>query len=199
MAGIEDVLEFWFGGLQEGETVPPARMALWFGGAESTDSLIRDRFETDVEMACAGRYDGWCAIPRGTLALLILLDQFPRNIHRGSSRAYAYDDRARNLCLAGLAKGQDRQLITVERAFFYLPLEHAEDIVLQHRSVAAFADLLRRAPPPLSDTCRGFLDYAERHRQIIERFGRFPHRNQALSRSATEEEETFLREPGSSF
>jgi uncharacterized protein (DUF924 family) len=199
MAAIEDVLDFWFGGLREGEPVPPERFALWFGGAGTTDRQIRERFAADVERAGAGGYDGWRAFPRGTLALLILLDQFPRNIHRGYPRAYAFDGKARELCLAGLDEGEDRALNTVQRAFFYLPLEHAEDIALQQRSVAAFAELLRQAPAPLRETCRNFLDYAERHRAIIERFGRFPHRNSALSRPSTAEEETFLREPGSSF
>jgi uncharacterized protein (DUF924 family) len=199
MAAIEDVLDFWFGGLREGEPVPPERFALWFGGAGTTDRQIRERFAADVEQAGAGGYDGWRAFPRGTVALLILLDQFPRNIHRGSPRAYAFDGKACELCLAGLDEGQDRALNTVQRAFFYLPLEHAEDIALQQRSVAAFAELLRQAPDPLRETCRNFLDYAERHRAIIERFGRFPHRNLSLSRPSTAEEETFLREPGSSF
>ena len=199
MARIEDVLDFWFGGLREGEPVPPGRFELWFGGGESTDRLIRERFAADVERAGAGGYDGWCASPRGTLALLIFLDQFPRNIHRGFPGAYAFDGKAREHCLAGLAAGQDRALITVERAFFYLPLEHAEVLTLQQRSVAAFAELLRQAPPALKESCRDFLDYAERHRAIIDRFGRFPHRNAVLARPSTAEEEAFLRQPGSSF
>jgi uncharacterized protein (DUF924 family) len=199
MAGIEELLDFWFGGLREGKPVPPERFALWFGGAETTDRQIRERFAADVERADAGGYDGWRAFPRGTLALLILLDQFPRNIYRGSPRAYDFDGKARELCLAGLDAGQDRELITVQRAFFYLPLEHSEDISLQQRSVAVFAELLRQAPATLREHCRSFLDYAERHRAIIERFGRFPHRNSSLSRPSTAEEEVFLREPGSSF
>jgi uncharacterized protein (DUF924 family) len=199
MTEIEDVLDFWFGGIREGEPVPPERFALWFGGAGTTDRQIRERFAADVERAGAGGYDVWRVSPRGTLALLILLDQFPRNIYRGSARAYAFDGKARELCLAGLDEGQDRALNTFPRAFFYLPLEHAEDIDLQQRSVAAFAELLLQAPDPLRETCRNFLDYAERHRAIIQRFGRFPHRNSSLARPSTAEEEAFLREPGSSF
>jgi uncharacterized protein (DUF924 family) len=199
MTGIEDVLAFWFGGLGESEPVPSARFDLWFSGSATIDQRIREGFAVDVERAGAGDYDGWAASPRGTLALLVLLDQFPRNIYRGSFRAYAFDGKAREFCLQGLATGQDRKLITVERAFFYLPLEHAEDRDLQRRSVAAFAELLRQAPGPLRETCRGFLDYAERHLAIIERFGRFPHRNLPLSRPSTAEELAFLRQPGSSF
>ncbi len=199
MTEIEDVLEFWFGGLNEGELVPSERFDLWFGGAGTIDQQIRNCFADEVERAGEGAYDGWSVAPRGTLALLILLDQFPRNIFRGSPRAYAFDEKARDLCLRGLAAGQDRELITVERAFFYLPLEHAEDSVLQQLSVTAFTDLLSQAPDPLKETCRSFLDYAKRHRTIIERFGRFPHRNTSLSRPSTAGEEAFLREPGSSF
>ncbi len=199
MADREEILDFWFGNLKEGEPVPVERFGLWFGGAETTDRQIRERFADDVELAATGACDAWSRSARGTLALLLLLDQFPRNIYRGSSRAYAYDENARHLCLAGLAAGQDRRLMTVGRAFFYLPLEHAEDLALQQRSVAAFAGLLQQAPPPLAQVCRGFLDYAERHRTIIERFGRFPHRNSPLGRLSTPEEIAFLREPGSSF
>lgn len=199
MASREEILDFWFGNLKEGKPVPPARFDLWFGGAEATDRQIGERFAVDVELAAAGSYDAWSRTARGSLALILLLDQFPRNIYRGSSRAYAFDEKARHLCLAGLAAGQDRRLVTVERAFFYLPLEHAEDLALQQRSVAAFGELLQQSPAPLAEACRGFLDYAERHRAIIARFGRFPHRNAPLGRLSTAEEEAFLREPGSSF
>lgn len=199
MIEIEDVLMFWFGGLNEGEPIPSGRFDLWFGGAQATDLQIRDSFAAEVERAGQGVYDSWSASPRGSLGLIILLDQFPRNIFRNSPRAYAFDEKARNFCLKGLSTGQDRELITVERAFFYLPLEHAEDSALQQLSVAVFAELLRQAPDPLREACRSFLDYAERHRAIIDRFARFPHRNISLCRTSTAEEEVFLREPGSSF
>lgn len=199
MTEIEKILKFWFGEIKEGEKIPAERFNLWFGGAAATDRQIREAFAAAVDRAGKGDYDHWSATPRGTLALLILLDQFPRNIFRGSPRAYALGEKACAFCLRGLAAGQDRQLITVERAFFYLPLEHAEDEVLQRQSVDAFTELLRQAPEVLKETCLSFLDYAERHRVIIERFGRFPHRNIALARPSTEAEEAFLREPDSSF
>lgn len=199
MTEIEKVLKFWFSDLEEGQGIPAERFDLWFGGAAATDRRIRDAFVAAVDRAGKDEYDDWSATPRGTLALLILLDQFPRNIFRGSSRAYAFDAKAGEFCLRGLAAGQDRELLTVERAFFYLPLEHAEDRAMQQQSVAAFTELLRQAPKALREACLGFLDYAERHRAIVERFGRFPHRNAALGRPSTEAEEAFLREPGSSF
>ena len=186
----QNLLETWF------EELGPDD---WFRGGEQVDRLLSARFESVLEEQAAQPVDSFLTNSRTGRAAILLFDQVPRNIYRGSSRAYAYDENARHLCLAGLAAGQDRRLMTVGRAFFYLPLEHAEDLALQQRSVGAFAGLLQQAPPPLAQVCRGFLDYAERHRTIIERFGRFPHRNSPLGRLSTPEEIAFLREPGSSF
>jgi len=199
MCDPEAVLDFWFGRLREGDAVPPERFRLWFGGEARTDRLIAERFAGAVDRAAVGKCEQWRATPRGTLALLLVLDQFPRNIYRGSARAYGLDPMARAICLEGLEAGLDRRMQTVERAFFYLPLEHAEDPRLQERSVAAFSGLLQEAPEPLREMCRGFLDYALRHRAIILRFGRFPHRNAVLGRRSSPEEEAFLRQPGSTF
>lgn len=199
MLQIDDVLDFWFGPGGKSDAAARERLELWFGGSEETDRLIRERFAADLERAAAGGYDTWVEGPRGALALIILLDQFPRNIHRGSPRAYACDERSLALCLSGMARRFPRCLSVVERAFFFLPLEHAEDLRMQNRSVRAFEELLNEAPPASKKLCAGFLDYAVRHREIIERFGRFPHRNAVLGRPSTPEEEAFLREPGSSF
>lgn len=199
MPRIAEVLEFWFGDLPASDAVPAERFRLWFGGGEEVDRLIRDRFGDDLGRAMRGEYDHWLESPRGTLALIVLLDQFPRNIHRGTDRAYACDERALLLCLAGMEQGHDLELAIAERAFFYLPLEHSEDLGMQRRSVRAFEALLAAAPAAMKEMCTGFLDYAVRHRRIIERFGRFPHRNAVLGRPSTAEEEAFLREPGSSF
>lgn len=199
MSRSEEILRFWFGDLREGRPVPAERHRLWFGGGEKVDRLIRGRFARDVDRAAAGDYDHWAEESRGRLAMLVLLDQFSRNIYRGTAQAYARDARAQRLALEGLDRGQDRSLFTVERAFFYLPLEHAEDLKLQERSVALFRRLAEEAPPALKEVTAGFLDYALRHRDIITRFGRFPHRNETLGRGSTPEEEEFLRQPGSSF
>ncbi|WP_305043259.1 DUF924 family protein [Geoalkalibacter sp.] len=195
----DEILHFWFAGL-EGEGVPPPeRLRFWFNGGEQVDGLIRERFAQVVERAGMGEFDDWRQTPRGSLALLVLLDQFPRNMYRDSARAYAYDPKALEICTAGLNIGQDQALNLVERAFFYLPLEHAEDLAMQERSVALFAQLLAEAPPVLREVCSGFYDYALRHQAVIARFGRFPHRNRALGRVSTAAEEEFLRQPGSSF
>ncbi len=199
MERSEKILRFWFGGLDPEGPLPRERLDLWFGGAAETDRLIRARFGEDVERAAAGEYLHWEQTPRCSLALILLLDQFTRNIHRDTPLAYASDGVARRICLQGLERGWDRELAWVERAFYYLPLEHAEESALQERSVALFRALAAEAPPLLREPAASFLDYAERHREVIARFGRFPHRNKTLGRPSSPEEEEFLRRPGSSF
>lgn len=199
MQRAEQILEFWFGKPVVGEPVPSERRRLWFGGEPETDRLIREKFAVDLDRAQRGEFRHWSRTPRGALALIIVFDQFPRNIHRGTPLAYACDGRALTLCLAGLDAAQDRSLAVAEKAFFYLPLEHAEDLEAQRRSVALFSALRDQAPPALAELCEGFFDYAVRHQRIIERFGRFPHRNAVLGRSSSPAEIAFLRQPGSSF
>lgn len=194
-----DILHFWFGENPSGSPVPPSRRKLWFGGEKHVDLLMREQFGEWVKRAGEGELDHWSETPGGRLALILLLDQFPRNIFRHTGRAYAFDEKARSHCLHGRARNQDLLLSIVERAFFYLPLEHAEDLQMQRQSVACFTALADEAPTDLKPLCRGFLDFARRHLRIIERFGRFPHRNAALGRDSTEEEKIFLLEPGSSF
>lgn len=178
---IDRVLDFWFA---EG------REQQWFVRDEAFDRQTAETLGALHEQAVRGTLDGWAAEPRGALALTILLDQVPRNIHRGSARAFAADAKARAVCRAALAAGHDAALASeAERTFLYLPLQHSEDLADQELSVALFGKL--------SDpTARR---YAERHREIIERFGRFPHRNPALGRATTEAEAAFLQEPDSSF
>jgi len=195
----EEILCFWFDEPSGREPVSPDRQQMWFGKNPRIDQSIRERFEANVMAAARGDYEHWRAEPEGTLALILLLDQFPRNMYRDSARAYAFDEQALKICLEGIRAGRDRPLRIVERAFFYLPMEHAENIKMQERSVRAFEALCKDAPESMKETCRGFLEYAHRHRAIISRFGRFPHRNSALGRRTTPEEETFLKEPGSSF
>jgi uncharacterized protein (DUF924 family) len=199
MRKVEEILRFWFGESATSEALPEKRRRLWFGGSETTDRRIRERFGADVRRAARGEYDHWPRTARGALGLILLLDQFTRNIYRDTPAAYAQDAKSREVCLAGLEKGQDRLLGVAERAFFYLPLEHAENRRLQMRSVQAFAALRNEAPPQMKAMSESFYDYALRHQAVIERFGRFPHRNAVLSRPSTAEEEAFLQQPGSSF
>lgn len=189
-ATAQDVLDFWF---------DEANQAHWFAADAAFDARIRTRFGAAVEAAAAGRLDDWAATPAGWLALLILLDQCPRNLYRGDARAWAQDVRAQRVALSGLARGDDRQLPPLRRVFAYLPLEHAEDRALQQRSVALFEALCADVPAEQRLRFGDFLDYARRHGEVIARFGRFPHRNAALGRPGTPEEMHYLAQPGAGF
>jgi len=197
MDRIEEILHFWFGDLQNLNL--KERLKLWFGGGEETDGRIRDKFESDLLRAIRGDYARWEETPRGSLALILLLDQFSRNIYRDTPRAFAQDAMALGVCLRGINQGKDLALHPIERAFFYLPLEHSENLDNQQQSVRAFESLVPSAPEEMKGTFEEFLDYAIRHYEIIKRFGRFPHRNEILGRPSTEEEKEFLTQPGSSF
>ena len=177
------VLDFWFG------PAPGQKRDVWFRKDAVFDSLIRDRFLDLHGRAAAGKCDAMAADAKGSLALIVVLDQFSRNLYRDSPQAFACDGRALGLARQALARGFDRGLPDVERVFLYLPFEHAEDAAVQAESVALFATV------PDERTQR----FARRHQEIVERFGRFPHRNAALGRVSTEEELAFLREPESSF
>jgi uncharacterized protein (DUF924 family) len=191
---FEAVLFDWFGPLGLGGLPAPAKRQRWFQGGAAVDAELRERFGAEVEAALAGRLEAWAATPRGRLALVILLDQFPRNIFRGTPRAFAGDPHALRHAQAAVAAGEDTRLMSIERQFLYLPFEHAEDPAQQARSVALFERLAEQATPALREGLEEALDYARRHRVVIERFGRFPARNAALGRTSTPEERAFLVE-----
>lgn len=192
----EQVLDFWFG---PGETATPLQTRLWFAADPEFDETIRRRFGPLLQRALSGQLEHWAETPRGRLALVLILDQFTRNLHRHTAQAFAGDEAAQRLVLAGLAKGDDRHLSLDQRVFFYLPLEHGEAPSWQEKSLEQFGALLEEAPSGQKSRYANFLDYAERHARIIQRFGRYPHRNEALGRQSTEEEREFLEEPDSSF
>ena len=194
--GPEDLLAFWFG--PPGSS-PLANSTKWYTKDDGFDREIAARFGTALELAARGALDGWKTTPRGRLALVILLDQFSRNIHRGQPRAFAQDARACSYALEAIAAGDERVLGTIERSFLYMPLMHAEDVDLQHQCVRKFERLRDDAPHDLRKYVENGLEYAQRHAEIVERFGRFPHRNAILGRSSTREELAFLEQPGSSF
>lgn len=194
-----DVIDFWFGPLKDATHFPEDRAKLWFGKDDKFDKLIKDQFEQLLEVGRNGGLNHWKATPRGTLSLIILFDQFPRNIYRGSASAFADDHRALQYCLNGLAQDFDHELMPVERVFFYMPLEHAEDKLLQEASVARFQRLADETPKTLWEIFDGFLDFAKKHKAVIDRFGRFPHRNAALGRISTPDELEYLKSPGSGF
>lgn len=196
---VDDVLAFWFGRARDDAAVIAECGANWFRGGDAFDAAIRTRFATLREEAIGGRLGAWRATPRGRLASVILVDQFSRNLFRGDARAFAHDALACDWVREGLRTGIDRALRPIERVFFYLPLEHSESFADQQHSVALFRQLCADAPPALRDAFDGYLDYAERHRDVVARFGRFPHRNAALGRASTPAEIAYLAEPGSGF
>lgn len=185
MTTQEDVLAFWFA---DG---PDTRRAVWFQKDNTFDTACA-RFTAARDQAREGALDAWRATPKGTLALLILLDQLSRNLYRGQAEAFAADAQALAIARDALARGFDQALHPVERMFLYLPFEHAEDLAAQDESVRLF-ETLRDALGELT------IDYAHRHRDVIRRFGRFPHRNAALGRTNTPAEDEYLAQPGAGF
>lgn len=188
------VLRFWFGNPEDAAGEYGQQRQVWFKKDPAFDDTIRQQFWGDVEQAMGGALGAWRDQPRPCLALLLLLDQFPRNLFRGEGRSFAGDRAALATAYHALDQGYDQQVLPVERIFFYLPLEHSENLADQDRSVELARSL--HAAHPEFDT---IFDYALRHREVIQRFGRFPHRNEILGRETTPEEAEFLQQPGSRF
>ncbi len=194
-----EILDFWFGRADDDTRIAAEKASLWWQKDAATDEDIRQRFEPQVRAAGQDKLDDWQASPEGRLALILLTDQFPRNIYRDTPEAFRFDGKARALCVDGLELGQAAHLRPIQRVFFYLPLEHSEDIDDQTWCVDLMRALAREVPEAWRSTFEGYVDYAEAHYRIIERFGRFPHRNRILGRESSDEERAFLTEPGSSF
>ena len=195
----ETISAFWFGTDADEAGTIATQSALWWRKRDEIDAAIRERFEHLVIQAGNGQLDSWLQTPRGRLALILLTDQFPRNIYRDSARAFAFDARALGWSKTAIALGSDRQCRPVERVFLYLPLEHSEHRDDQAESVRRFEALAAAAGPAVKSSFDSFLDFARRHREIVDRFGRFPHRNVALGRQSTAAETAFLKQPGSRF
>ena len=206
LAAMDDakkVRDFWFGKSPLAADQLPRRMELWFANApelqRTVDDALRIRFGPLVERALKGELAQWADGPRRRLSLILLLDQFPRNIHRGTEHAFEGDAQALQLTLTGMQSAADAALNPVERIFFYMPLQHSESLEVQDESVAAYKRLAGDAPETIRAVFNGCLGFAERHREVIRRFHRFPHRNALLGRLNTAEEEAYLREGGETF
>ncbi len=200
MDEAREVREYWFGAEPLTAQALADRMEFWFGAeSEDRDAEIRTRFGGLLERAAAGQLAGWGDGPRRRLSLVLLLDQFPRNMFRGTARAFEYDAQALALTLSGMQSAADGALDFAERLFFYMPLQHAESEDAQDESVAAFRRLLGEVPPELTEIFADALRYAEEHRTVIERFGRFPHRNAVLGRASTRDETEWLAAGGTTF
>ncbi len=197
MSEAETLLEFWFGELTGG-FADDAHRSRWFAGGEAFDQECRVAFGSLAARAADGELGDWLGEPRSCLAFILLCDQIPRNIHRGQALAFATDGPALNASRAGIGAGLDRQLAFDERCFFYLPFEHSENLVDQHTCVGLFTALRDETPEGQRHLTGSYLRFAQQHRDIIQRFGRFPHRNAVLGRTSTPEELDYLK-TGSDF
>lgn len=200
MDEARQVRDFWFGKLPMTAQALNQRVKFWFSEEvpaelrEKRDQIIRARFGHLLERASKGELAIWADSPRRCLSLIILLDQFPRNIYRGTAKAFEYDEQALSVALAGIQSAADGALDVVERIFFYMPLQHCEAREIQDESVAAYRRLAIEAPQELRGVFEETLESAQKHRSIIEQFGRFPHRNRVLGRPDTPQEEVWLQE-----
>ena len=199
IADPEDVLAFWFGGATSDREALQQRNRLWFQGGAPFDGECTKHFGASLAAAADGRLDHWTESPRSRLALIVLLDQFSRNIYRGTAAAYQQDARALAACMEGIELGHDRQLAPIERTFFYMPMEHAEDRKIQLLSVQQFEALAREAPEELREQLLANAGYARGHRDIVEQFARFPHRNRILGRANTADEDAYLADDARRF
>lgn len=188
----EEILEFWFADAATDAEKAKARTAFWYEATPQTDDTIRARFSEVVGQARLGGLADWEASPRAWLALLIVLDQFPRNIYRGTAEAFSCDARARGVARRGWDAARHASLSVVEALFCLMPFQHAEDLGLQREAVQRAAALLAAAPAEWKEFGAQFQDFARKHVYLIERFGRFPHRNILLGRASTPEEQAYL-------
>ncbi|MDX1516239.1 MAG: DUF924 family protein [Woeseiaceae bacterium] len=189
---IEAILSFWFREAEQSAPQIDRRMDIWFGEDPVFDHEIEREFGDEVERASNGELDHWAHQPRGRLALILLLDQFRRNIHRNTAKAFAMDRAALKLCVEGAMAKKDAGLTPIERVFFYMPLQHAESKKVQAKSVELYNKLSEAVSPTLRETFSTIAQFAELHRDIIDQFGRFPHRNKLLGRKNTPEEAEYL-------
>ncbi|NIL93881.1 MAG: DUF924 family protein [Woeseiaceae bacterium] len=191
-ARIDAILSFWF--KEQSLTAPQIdrRMDIWFGEDKVFDLELKKEFESDIEQATAGALDHWADDPRGRLALILLLDQFRRNIYRKTADAFAMDKLALKHCVEGARLKKDRGLTPIQQAFFYMPLQHAESLKVQDKAVEIFSRLVEAVSPTYRETFETMATFAELHRDIIAQFGRFPHRNELLGRENTPEEDEYL-------
>ena len=189
---IHRVLDFWFqSGTMDQPTID-SRMDRWFTADAVTDAVIRTEFGPLVEKASKGELDGWSTTPEGRLALILMLDQFRRSIHRGTAKAFARDAHALKLCVEGAVIGDYKTLTPFQQAFYFMPLQHAESLKIQMRSVKIYEGMVSGVSETLKATFATFAQFAELHHDIVESFGRFPHRNKTLGRPNTPEEAEYL-------
>jgi len=192
MSRIDEILSFWF--KEQALSAPQIdrRMDIWFGEDPDFDDQIETAFADDVNRACKGKLDHWAAEPHGRLALIILIDQFRRNIYRNTAKAFSQDRLALKLCVEGAMEKKDKGLTPIQKVFFYMPLQHAESRKVQAKSLELYNRLAESVSPTYQETFLTVAQFAELHKDIIDQFGRFPHRNELLGRANTPEEDEYL-------
>lgn len=195
----EVILRFWFGELDEHGRADQACQTRWWSKDPALDEEIRQRFESTHAAIVRGELNAWLASARTRLAYIVVLDQFSRNMFRDTGRMFATDDLALGAALTGIDAGMHRELALDERGIFYMPLMHSEDIAIQERCIALFKELSNEVSGSARASMLSRVGFAERHRDIVKKFGRFPHRNALLGRASTADELDFLDGPGSSF
>jgi uncharacterized protein (DUF924 family) len=196
---VDEILTFWFGDLVAYDDIDISKQAIWWAGSAALDTQIRDRFGETVQLALRGELDPVAASPRGALALVIVLDQFTRNVGRGTKAAFSGDAQALKICIRAIERGDDRALRPIERSFLYMPMMHAEDPRVARRSLETFAQLSKEIAALRRQGYPDFGSHAAAHAEIVERFGRYPHRNEILERRSTPDEAAFLSAGGPSF
>jgi uncharacterized protein (DUF924 family) len=196
---VDEILNFWFGQALIDANALAHREQVWFRADPEFDREVKEKFGTDLESAINSDLSSWKNSPRARLAGIVLLDQFSRNVYRGTSKAFAGDRAALDLCMEGLARSEDQDLHPIERTFFYMPMQHSEQLAIQEQSVRKFAELLSHSPNEIRTYLQSSLQFAIEHRDIVKRFGRFPHRNKILGRQSTPEEQEFLRTEGKRY
>ncbi len=194
-----DIFDFWFGAMDSNGLTAGADHAKWWSGGEVLDNEIKDRFEDTVKAASAGELEAWKESDDGAVAWVILLDQFTRNIYRDQARMYDDDAKAVAFVKKMIAEGRDQNLATHPRVFLYMPLMHAEDMPSQDLGVEKFGEIVGSVPAEVKPLVQNNLQFSEAHRKVVERFGRFPHRNEILGRVSTPKELKFLEEEGRGF
>jgi uncharacterized protein (DUF924 family) len=196
---IDKILSFWFKDKESDAPQIDARMDVWFGGDDEFDRRIASEFTQDVERATDGEFDHWAHTPKGRLALILLLDQFRRNIYRNTPEAFSQDHTALKLCVEGAMENKDKGLSAIQCVFFYMPLQHAESHKVQKKSREIYRRLADAVSTTHKETFETVCQFADLHADIVEQFGRFPHRNEMLNRENTPEEEEYLAGDAPSF
>lgn len=193
MTTPREIIDFWLGDATSDPAAANARTKIWYGARSTVDRQVQEQFGDALALAEQGNLNEWLHHSEGALALVILLDQFSRNLYRRTGDAFRNDNKALEIARSAVEQGLDKELPWIGRVFLYHPFHHAESLEAQDQGVQLFEEVYRDAPPEWAEQLKTFVDYARGHRDIVCRFGRFPHRNEVLGRISTTEETEYLK------